>query len=395
MTNYRTYLETHPWLTFTLNLAKASPKIWIMLGECQSKCEHMARVPLRPATAQALYQIYMAKGVAATTAIEGNTLSEEEVLQHLEGKLTLPPSRQYLGQEIDNVVTGCNRILREIVSAKVPELTSTGIRELNGIVLSKLKLDKDVRPGEFRNYSVGVGRYRGAPPEDCEYLVDALCQWLNGGDFQGEEGLRMVYALIKAVMAHLYIAWIHPFGDGNGRTARLVEFQILIASGVPAASAHLLSNHYNLTRSEYYRQLDQASKSGGDVIPFIHYAVQGLLDGLKQQLDKIWEQQWDVIWRNYVHEFFKNDISDSGVRRRHLALDLSTRKDPVPLEQIAEITPRLAGAYARRTLKTLVRDLNFLIEKGLVEKSAKGYRARCEIILAFQSPRVPVGTVDR
>jgi Fic family protein len=355
----------------------------------------MARVPLRPATAQALYQIYMAKGVAATTAIEGNTLSEEEVLQHLEGKLTLPPSRQYLVQEIDNVIAGCNRILQEIAAAKVPGLTSTRIRELNGIVLSKLDVEKDVRPGEFRSYPVGVGRYRGAPPEDCEYLVGMLCRWLNGEDFQGEEGLQIVYAIIKAVMAHLYIAWIHPFGDGNGRTARLVEFQILIASGVPAVSAHLLSNHYNLTRNEYYRQLDQDSKSGGDLIPFIHYAAQGLLDGLKQQLDKIWEQQWDVIWRNYVHEFFKNDISANGVRRRHLALDLSTRMEPVPMAQITEITPRLAGAYAKRTAKTLVRDLNYLIEKGLVEKSPKGYRARCEIILAFQSPRVPVETENR
>ena len=113
-------------------------------------------------------------------------------------------------------------------------------------------------------------------------------QWLNGSDFAPTEDKRLVYAILKAIIAHLHLSWIHPFGDGNGRVARLLEFQILIGAGVPAASAHLLSNHYNLTRSEYYRQLDRASATGGNVVPFVSYAVRGFLDGLKQQIDVIW-----------------------------------------------------------------------------------------------------------
>jgi len=78
--------------------------------------------------------------------------------------------------------------------------------------------------------------------------------------------------------------WIHPFGDGNGRTARLVEFQILLQAGIPSPAAHLLSNHYKQTRTEYYRQLATASRSGGNILPFIEYAVGGFVDGLKEQL---------------------------------------------------------------------------------------------------------------
>jgi Fic family protein len=100
------------------------------------------------------------------------------------------------------------------------------------------------------------------------------------------------------VVAHLCLAWIHPFGDGNGRTARLVEFQILLGAGVPTPAAHLLSNHYNQTRTEYYRQLDRASKSGGEIVPFIEYAARGFVDGLREQLHKIRDQQWDVSWRS-------------------------------------------------------------------------------------------------
>lgn len=52
-----------------------------MLGEAASKCEHIAGVPLRPSVAQELHRLYLAKGALATTAIEGNTLTENEVLQ--------------------------------------------------------------------------------------------------------------------------------------------------------------------------------------------------------------------------------------------------------------------------------------------------------------------------
>jgi hypothetical protein len=57
--------------------------------------------------AQGLHRLYLEKGALATTAIEGNTLTENEVLQHLEGTLKLPPSKEYPGQEIDNIVGAC------------------------------------------------------------------------------------------------------------------------------------------------------------------------------------------------------------------------------------------------------------------------------------------------
>lgn len=379
----KTYENTHPWIKFSADLQRANPKLWITLGECQSKCEHIAGVPLRPDTAALLHRLYLAKGILATTAIEGNTLSEEEVLQHLEGKLKLPPSREYLAQEIENIRASCNMITSRIQRGESLELSADAVKEFNRLVLNKLALPQNVVPGQVRTYSVGVARYRGAPPEDCEYLLEKLCHWLNSEEFAPKPGMEIVYAILKAILAHLYLAWIHPFGDGNGRTARLIEFQILIASGVPAPAAHLLSNHYNQTRTEYYRQLDRASQSGGEILPFLGYAAQGLLDGLKSQIARIREQQWDVTWRNYVHEAFSDKKSPSHIRCRHLALDLSGEKEPVSLDKLPEISPRLAAAYARKTRKTLSRDLNMLLKMELVIREKTGYRARKELILAF------------
>ncbi len=384
LSNIRSYLKTHPWLTFRADFQRqAGPPLWIMLGECGSKCDHIAGVPLRPALAAELYRIYLAKGVLATTAIEGNTLTEQEVRQHLEGKLQLPPSREYLAQEIDNVVAGCNSIHEELAAGKPPSLTADRIVELNRTVLYKLALEDGVKPGEIRRHNVTVGRYRGAPAEDCQYLLERLCEWLASDDFQSRTGLEIPSAILKAILAHLYLAWIHPFGDGNGRTARLVEFQILISSGVPAPSAHLLSNHYNQTRTEYYRQLDSASKSGGDVLPFVMYAVKGLVDQLRDQVASIRDMQLDVTWRNYVHEMFRDKTGITQNRRRHLALDLSQRGETVPLAKIPEVSPRLARAYAKRTRTTVLRDVNALVASGLLVKEATGYRAKREVIEAF------------
>jgi Fic family protein len=387
MTNDRKYKETHPWLTFNANLKAAGPELWMMLGECQSKCEHLSRVPLRPDVAKELHRMYMVKGVLATTAIEGNTLSEEEVEKILEGKSDLPPSREYLGQEVKNIIDECNRILDDVAVGKHLELSSARIKELDGKILEKLQLEDWVIPGEIRRNEVGVGLYKGAPAEDCEFLLDELCKWLNDSTQFGlpTDNRAIVFAIIKAILAHLYLAWIHPFGDGNGRTARLVEFQILISSGLPAPAAHLLSNHYYLTRNEYYRQLNQASKSGGDVLPFITYAVQGFLDGLKMQLNAIREQVLDFVWHTYVFDQFLDKTKPADLRRRDLIEDLSRMVEPkaVSFDQLPLISPRVASAYAKKTGRTLSRDIAELYKMKLITFDKGLIRANKEEFLAF------------
>jgi Fic family protein len=376
-----TYQQTHPWISFEFDFTGADPRLWLLLGEAHSKCEHIAGTALRPDVAEELHRVYLAKGVLATTAIEGNTLSEEQVRALLEGKLKLPPSQAYLAQEVENIIKACN-FLGETRGAE--KITPERIKLFNFMALKGLKLEEGVTAGEYRTGPVLVGTiYRGAPASDCQLLVDRLCEWLNGADFIAPKGLETVYAIIKAVVAQLYLAWIHPFGDGNGRTARLIEFQILLAAGFPSPAAHLLSNHYNLTRSEYYRQLAMASRSGGDILPFVKYAVQGFVDGLKEQLDRIRRQQWDVAWRNFVYEKFRDKRALGDKRRRDLVLDLSRENKPVAIPSVTKLSARIAGDYAGKTHRTLQRDLSILEELGLIERTPKDVRAKREIILAF------------
>lgn len=390
----RKYERTHPWIKFHVDFKRALPDLWIKLGECQSKCEMIANVPLRPATAEDLYKMYLAKGVHATTSIEGNTLTEEQVRDIVDKKLNLPPSKEYLQIEVDNIIQQCNLLLDSMKEGRSQILTREKILAFNLGVLDGLELEENCIPGTIRKYSVGVGTYRGAPAEDCEYLLDKLCEWINSDTFQSKNDTIIIFGVIKAVVAHLYLAWIHPFGDGNGRTARLVELLILMNSNVPALSAQLLSNHYNNTRTEYYRQLNYASKSGGDIIPFVQYAVQGFLDGLNEQLVIIRDQVIDMAWRSYVQEKFRELKSESNHRQRHLVLDLSRLEHPVPTDKIEEISTRIAKSYAKKTSKTLARDLNKLREMDLIEKTHSGWVAKKETILSFLPERVDRKNLD-
>ena len=383
----RTYQQTHPWLDFSLDLRHLDYETWLLLGEAVSKTEHIAGVPLDPDAAERLHAVYLAKGVLATTAIEGNTLTEDEVREHLAGRLQLPPSRQYLGQEIDNIVDVCNRIGNTVIGEGSGPITVEQIREYNKLVLRELPLEQDVVPGELRRHSVMVGRYRGAPPEDCEFLLGTFCDWLNALD--PPRNLEQPYSILAAIAAHLYFVWIHPFGDGNGRTARLIEFRYLLQAGFPTPAAHLLSNFYNLTRTEYYRQLDKASRSGGQMSEFIAYAAQGLVDQLREQLQVIRDLQWDTAWRNYVYERFGRG-SPTQLRRRRLVLELSKVTEGegwVQTSDIPHLSARLAHEYANKTLKTLSRDLNAIAKMKLIQRTGRRVRANRRLILAFLPAR--------
>ncbi|HEY1519148.1 MAG TPA: Fic family protein, partial [Solirubrobacteraceae bacterium] len=325
----RSYKASHPWVTFSVDLREADRRFWQMIGEARSKSRHLMYTPLKPNISRMMESIYLAKGMQATTAIEGNTLTLEQVQSAVQGTLKVPPSQEYLKQEVDNVLQACRAIEQGIAGAGEFQLSRDLLSSLNERVLHALEVPDHVVPGVYREVSVVVGPYRGAPPGDIPYLVERMCDWLNGSTFDApDHSDAFLFAFLKAVAAHVYLAWIHPFGDGNGRTARLIEFGILTAAGIPSVAAHLLSNHYNLTRSAYYRHLDESSRSGGDLSPFLLYAARGFVDLLQEQLSVVHEEMFNIAWENYVHERFQTRSGEAARRQRELVIALGRLDRP-------------------------------------------------------------------
>lgn len=392
MAQNRRYQETHPWLTFALDLRRLGYRTWLLLGEAGSKCEHLAGAPLPPAVAADMHALYLSKGIHGTTSIEGNTLTEAEVRRRIAGDLPLPRSREYLGTEIDAVLALCNEITAQVARGSAPGLTVERIHEFNRRLLTGQPVAEDVAPGQTRTHSVtvGISSYRGAPAADCDHLLERLVEWLNGLQApEGQPELRFPLAILKAILAHLYIAWIHPFADGNGRTARLVEFQLMIEAGAPTPAAHLLSNHYNRTREAYLVELDRTSRAPGyPVEGFIQYALQGFVDELREQIAVVRAHQKEVMWQKIVHDRYRDEDTPAKRRQRHLVLDLPTAK-VLTRSQLREVSARVAGEYAGTGSKTLTRDINALLSRELLIRHGRGYRANRDIVDAFLPLALP------
>lgn len=105
-------VTTHPFIKFPPNLGEFPARVWLLLGEIQARIEHIKQLPIPHDESKQLRRIYLTKGVHSATAIEGNSFSEAEVENIIEGKLKAPPSREYQQQQIDNMVEAFNFVGR-------------------------------------------------------------------------------------------------------------------------------------------------------------------------------------------------------------------------------------------------------------------------------------------
>ncbi|MCE5251231.1 Fic family protein [bacterium] len=378
------YEQSHPWITFTINLSKAPAKLWVLLGECKTMCTFAADAPLLPEHRDTLVAVSLARGALAMTGIDSLSLGVDHVIQLMNGALTLPPSQMHAAQKCLNIVRGYRRILDTVTVSDTDGLNPEIIRDYNRLALDRLVLPDYIVPGEFRTAPgvSGDDQYKPPPAEDCENLIDNLCRWLESATFEAPRGMGVIYGVLKAVLAHLYMAWIRPFGDANIRTAQLMEFHILTAAGVPAPAAPLISIHFAQNRPEYKLQLEKTCSPEGKVQPFIMHAVQGFRNSLIDLTATIRTHQTETLWEHYIHNVFRDKTSPADLRRRYLALELSRISKPVPLTMLQQMLPHVALSYSKRTYKTLTRDVYDLIALGIIEKTPQGLAARKSLIQA-------------
>lgn len=380
----------HPFIAFSFEPRTISHETWFLLGEAMSKCQHLAGSPLKPGAADTMASVFLARGVQATTAIEGNTLSIEEVQAIVDhGTAEVAESREYLQREVQNVLAAITDIDAALRSGEALSIHGDHLCRLNFRVLDGIPDEPEVVPGEFRQHNVAAGTYRAPDWHQVPELVHQFTKWLEA--MRSEVNAltrpedRFVNAVLSAILAHLYIAWIHPFGNGNGRVARLVEVQILSESGiVPLVATNLLSDYYNKTRTAYYRALDHAQR---DVAAFVRYAVQGFVDELREQIEMVKSESMDIHWESYVYETFRSKPSTAARdRQRELALSMPAEGGTTP-EGATNLTTSLARKYALCGDRTPARDMNDLYKMGLVRKIGhRRFATNRTIIRAFIPP---------
>ncbi len=384
--------KTHKHITFK----KAwlfDNEIMFMLGQCDSVIQVISSVPIRPEYKKELLTVSLRKGARATTAIEGNTLSEDEVARVDQGE-SLPPSREYLEREVKNILDAFNEILHDVVGNNITELVMPKlILAFHKAVGKELGEHFNAIPGRFRvpGEDVTVGRYYPPRGEYAKNLMVQFCQWMKDEFKFDSTQQHFSMKIVQAIVAHVYIAWIHPFGDGNGRTARLIEFYILLRAGLPDIASHILSNFYNDTREEYYRQLDRTVKTG-DLTAFLKYAIRGFRDGLESVYNVVRVNLMLTTWEHFIFQQLdsKKATGKSKAvvkRRRNLALHFPIEKF-YTLDEILDTKAAITKDYSRLGSATFKRDIDELVRLELVIQDGKSFKGNIEILQGRMAQKI-------
>lgn len=357
------------------------------LGQCEALIQAISNTPILPAYHQELKRISLIKGAQATTAIEGNTLTDAEIEQIVGGD-QLPPSKEYQQREIENIIEALNELLHEVIEGQVEKISIPLLLRFHQMIGKDLGSHFDAVPGQFRRDARVVGPYRTPHAEDVPVLVSQLCDFMER-QFHYDRGQSFGAGIVQAIVAHVYVEWIHPFGDGNGRTGRLVEFYLLLRAGNPDIASHILSNFYNETRSEYYRQLHRANKNR-NLTEFINYALRGFRDGLIKTLEKVQKNQFEITWLKHIYDLFaERAITKTSVfkRQRRLAMEFPMEGE-LAFETVAALGPTTARAYAALSPRTLYRDLSLLEEMEILFRLGDKWVANSEVLVTQTALRL-------
>lgn len=198
----------------------------------------------------------------------------------------LPPKREkYSRQAADNITNLFNHIANQFTGSGVIDVSPANLCSFNKFCLENIELSEPIVSGRFRNYSIKIANRISPSWKKVFSLTEALLNWASNQSAGPITSSSLANNILKAIITHEQLLAIHPFGDGNGRTARAAEFAILLNAGVPTFVAQQLSNHYNKTRGQYYDNLADCDV-GVVNEEFILYALRGLNKTLTQAFDE-------------------------------------------------------------------------------------------------------------
>ncbi|TMS37359.1 hypothetical protein L596_004305 [Steinernema carpocapsae] len=223
-----------------------------MLREIHQKHKYFLQIPRQhPSLRRAMRESYF-QHIYHTIALEGSTMTLLETRSVLETRMVVN------GKSVieHNEILGMDAALRHINQSlvHVGKLALDDILRIHKRVLGYVD---PIAAGQLRSTQVFVGSFTPTGPENVKAEMLQMIDWLNE-----EETLR-IDPVELAALAHYKLVYIHPFIDGNGRTARLLMNLILMQAGFPPVIIPVEE------RLIYYKCLQEANQ--GDLRPFIRF----------------------------------------------------------------------------------------------------------------------------
>ena len=232
--------------------------------------------------------------------------------------------------------------------------------------------DDQCEPGALRptgwNVTYETPRCRGAQGGDqCQVAFNGLCTAI-ADEFRHHD------RIIQALAAHYHIGAMHPFGDGNGRTARALEALMLRQAGVSNLVMVSLSNYYYEHKDGYLAALSESRQKGHDLTPFLRFALPAVSARCNAVAASIADHNKRTLFRQFAQSLFGKLRSP---RRRALAerqLHLLESLLDSPTLEIRNLIDRTIDEYNHLKYpdRAWVRDFIHLREIGAITIPEKG-----------------------
>lgn len=281
---------------------------------------------------------------------------------HIEGTvLTLNQAKKILeGKDVKNVDI---RDKRELINyrfamdfiskylGKKDPVTEGLIRELHKILVKEVRGGR-VDPGKYRviqNYVINSRTknviYTPPPPLEVPNLMKEFMEWLNS--------YQELSPVLAAGIAQFQFVHIHPFLDGNGRTARLLSTLILYKTGYDFKRLFTISEYYDKDRPAYYQAIQTVRRNNMDMTYWLEYFVEGL-----------WSQMIEIQNKG------KRVIGAESVIKSLKEYDLSERHQKIIRYIVVngKISNKQCQDVFKIIKRTATRDLTSLLNKGILER---------------------------
>lgn len=337
------------------------------IGQVEAAKEVIENAPLIPVYEARFVKDAIFRSVHHGTHIEGNELNLNEVKKTLEGSKIVARERDV--QEVINY-RNVIRYLDQLEKEKKKEAvryTQAMLKKINKIACERIITDG--RAGKYRktqvilrNSATGEVVFRPPPAVEVRFLIEDFFAWLDSA-----EG-KKVHPVIRAGIAHYYLVAVHPFIEANGRTARALATLILFTEGYDIKKFFALEEYFDKDAFHYYQGLmavDRHSQdlAKRDLTPWLEYFTKAMAVELSRIKEKVKKLSVDLKLKTRVGS----------------QVPLNERQ--IRLVEYLEENGSITMSEARKIIShysedTLLRDLKYLIKKGILKKRGKTKGAR-------------------
>ena len=333
------------------------------LSAAKASIMALRAIPFQRRWVKELQEIQLKMEVAGTSQIEGADFAANELDTAI--KAQTPEQLLTRSQRQANAAVRTYRQIAEIADDR--PISAVLIKHIHASIVTGCDEDH-CAPGVVRqadqNVTFGVPKHRGAPGgKKCEAMLDRLSEEL-ATTFRGHD------PLIQALALHYHFAAMHPFSDGNGRTARALEALMLQRAGLKDVLFIAMSNYYYEEKRAYLEALATVRAQDHDLTPFLTFALKGVALQVFRLTAMLKNAVSKELFRNLMNELFVRLASTRKrviVKRQLMVLNRLLERDGEVewLHLIDEV--REYYASRKNVVAAIVRDVNRLGTLGAVK----------------------------